>query len=200
MRPPHEWWRQPFFYIAESKYVNYFSVFSIVLNTIVLAIEWYGESKSYQTSLENVNFIFAMIFTLEVTIKIVGYGLRMFKDPWNIFDIVIVATTLIGIIIKSSSQGQIGPQTTIVRSFRIIRVFYFFKKNKSLRATLMTFMVSLPALVNIGSLLVLINVIYSILGVYLFADIKLNDELDEHANFQSIGIAFLTLIRITTGE
>ncbi len=64
----------------------------------------------------------------------------------------------------------------------------------------MTFMVSLPALVNIGSLLVLINVIYSILGVYLFADIKLNDELDEHANFQSIGIAFLTLIRITTGE
>jgi hypothetical protein len=124
-----------------------------------------------------------MIFTLEVTIKIIGYGLRMFKDPWNIFDIFIVAITLIGIIIKSSSQVQLGPQTTIVRSFRIIRVFYFFKKNKSLRATLMTFMVSLPALVNIGSLLVLINLIYSILGVYLFADIKLNNELNEHANF-----------------
>lgn len=46
-----------------------------------------------------------MIFTLEVSIKIVGYGLRMFKDSWNIFDIVIVLTTLIGIIIKSSSQG-----------------------------------------------------------------------------------------------
>jgi len=64
----------------------------------------------------------------------------------------------------------------------------------------MTFMVSLPALVNIGTLLILVNVIYAILGVYLFGEIKLNNDLNEHANFQSLGIAFLTLIRITTGE
>ena len=77
----------------------------IVANTIVLSLEWYGESKSYQISLENMNFIFAMIFAFEVSIKIVGYGSRMIKDSWNIFDIVIVATTLIGIIITNSSHA-----------------------------------------------------------------------------------------------
>jgi hypothetical protein len=147
-----------------------------------------------------VNFIFAIFFTFEIAMKLIGYGTRFFKDPWNTFDITIVLITLVGLILNTSNQSEIGPQTTIIRSFRIARIFYFFKKNKVLRATLMTFMVSLPALVNIGTLLILVNVIYAILGVYLFGEIKLNNDLNEHANFQSLGIAFLTLIRITTGE
>jgi hypothetical protein len=55
-------------------------------------------------------------------------------------------------------------------------------------------------MVNIGSLLLLIIFIYAILGVYLFADVKLNGELDQHANFMSVGTAFVTLIRALTGE
>jgi hypothetical protein len=88
----------------------------------------------------------------------------------------------------------------IIRSFRIVRVFYFFKKNKALRGTLMTFMVSLPAMANLGSLLLLMILIYSIMGVYLFAEVKINGALDEHANFQTIGSAFITLVRVITGE
>jgi len=107
----------------------------------------------------------------------------MLKDSWNIFDIVILAISFIGIMINSPNSSEFGPQTTIVRSFRIVRVFFIFKKNKSLRATLMTFIVSLPTIVNIGSLIILINMIYSILGVNLFAQTKLNNELNEHANF-----------------
>ncbi len=47
----------------------------------------------------------------------------------------------------------------------------------------MTFMISLPAMANIGSLLLLIIMIYAILGVYLFAEVKMNGAIDEHANF-----------------
>ena len=47
----------------------------------------------------------------------------------------------------------------------------------------MTFMVSLPAMANIGSLLLLIILIYAIMGVYLFAEVKVNKALNEHANF-----------------
>lgn len=81
-----------------------------------------------------------------------------------------------------------------------MRLFYFFKKNKALKSTLMTFMISLPAMANIGSLLLLIILIYAILGVYLFAEVMLSGALDEHANFQTIGKAFLTLIRTVSGE
>jgi Ion transport protein len=42
--------------------------------------------------------------------------------------------------------------------------------------------------------------IYSILGVYLFSEIKFNGALTVDSNFTSVGSAFLLLIRITTGE
>ena len=61
-------------------------------------------------------------------------------------------------------------------------------------------MVTLPAMANVGSLLALFIFIYAILGVYLFADVMFNGELNTHANFSHIGVAFLTLIRISTGE
>ena len=41
---------------------------------------------------------------------------------------------------------------------------------------------------------------YSVLGVYLFSTVKLNGELSEKANFQSITNSFLMMIRIMTGE
>ena len=43
-----------------------------------------------------------------------------------------------------------------------------------------TFLSSLPAMTNIGGLLLLVNVIFSILGIYLFADVMPNGILDEH--------------------
>jgi uncharacterized membrane protein (UPF0182 family) len=61
-------------------------------------------------------------------------------------------------------------------------------------------MVTLPSMANIGSLLILIILIYAILGVYLFATVKLSGDLNVYANFQSVGTAFITLLRITTGE
>jgi hypothetical protein len=47
----------------------------------------------------------------------------------------------------------------------------------------MTFMVSVPAMANIGALLMLVNIIFAILSVYLFADVKHNGELNEFNNF-----------------
>ncbi len=146
------------------------------------------------------NFVFSAIFITEFLIKFIGYGERYFNDSWNVFDLVIVVFTIVGIIVQQSSEFDLGPQTTIIRSFRIARVFYLFKRNKALKGTFITFLLSLPALVNIGSLILLIIFIYSVLGVYLFALIKLNGELNDHANFQSISSAFLLMIRITTGE
>jgi hypothetical protein len=113
---------------------------------------------------------------------------------------VIVFVTILGIILSSVSSTSVGPQTTIIRSFRIVRIFFFFKSNRSLKNTMMTFMLSVPAMVNIGGLIVLINVIFSILGVYLFSDIMPNGELNDYSNFRTFGTSFLTLIKIITGE
>ena len=112
----------------------------------------------------------------------------------------IVLLTIFGIVMNSSNNSSIGPQTTIIRSFRMMRILFFFKSNRSLKNTMMTFMLSFPAMLNIGMLLALINLIFSILGVYLFANVMPNGELNEYTHFRTFSSSFITLIRTTTGE
>ena len=113
----------------------------------------------------------------------IAYGRRFFKDGWNNFDLMIQIITLISIILSITTSYQLGTQTTIIRSFRIGRIFKLFRRNKSLKAIFQTFLVTLPAICNVGSLLLLIMFIYAILGIFLFADVKLNGELNENSNF-----------------
>ena len=63
-----------------------------------------------------------------------------------------------------------------------------------------TFIVTLPAMGNIGGLLVILIYLYAILGVNLFADIKLVEPMNEVMNFQSFGNSFLLLIKLATGD
>jgi len=42
MKIPISEFRQPFYYLAQSKYVNNFFTLCIVFNTVVLLLAWYG--------------------------------------------------------------------------------------------------------------------------------------------------------------
>jgi hypothetical protein len=170
--------------MAHSKYVNTFFTFSIVLNTLVLMLSWYDQNSKFQSALEYMNYGFAAIFTVEFIIKYTGFGNRYFRDTWNIFDTVIVALTLLSIILEWSNALDLGAQTTIIRSFRIARVFYMFKRNRALKSTFMTFLVTIPSMMNIGSMVALLILMYSVMGVYLFSEVKVNGVLDdENINF-----------------
>lgn len=52
------------------------------------------------------------------------------------------------------------------------RVFRLIKRAKSLKIIFETFVVTIPALANVGGLLMLMLYLYSILGVSLFATVK----------------------------
>ena len=64
----------------------------------------------------------------------------------------------------------------------------------------MTFFLTLPAMTNLGSLLLLVILVYAILGMNLFAEVKLNGILGNNENFQTVASSFVTMIRILTGE
>ncbi len=130
MKFPQKEWRHPFFFIAENIYVQSFILVCIIANSIILSMQWYGQPESYNRTFENLNILFTVIFTTEFLIKIAGYGERLFVDNWNIFDMVVVLVTILGIIMSANSDSNFGTQTTIIRSFRIVRIFFFFKSNK----------------------------------------------------------------------
>lgn len=71
----------------------------------------------------------------------------------------------------------------VLRVFRLARLFRIFRKFESVHLIFTAFLNSLPALINVGGLLLLLFFIYSILTMNYFAEVQLNGELVENLNF-----------------
>lgn len=139
---------------------------------MTLAIKWYKQPDWVDSTLENVNYIFTAIFMVEAIVKIIAYGFdAYFKDSWNLFDFIIVLSSILSIIVTLSTKINIRGAVTIIRAFRVLRVLRLVKRAKSLNMIFNTFLISLPGLVNIGSLLLLLLYLYSILGMQLFGKV-----------------------------
>ena len=135
--------------------------------------------------------------------KIVAQGLDYFKDSWNRFDFLIVFLTWIIIILAWFGIGQdIEMLGTILRTLRICRVFRLINKQEDLMQIFNTLMSALPAMGSLGALLLLLIFMFAIIGTSFFALVDLDGaaEMNKHANFQTFGASFLTLVRCATGE
>lgn len=88
------------------------------------------------------------------------------------FDFLIVISAWFGIVVKYTHGLDVGPVTTIIRSFRIARILKIIKRYSHLRKIFNTFVVAVPALVNVGGLLFLFLYLYAVLGVFLFSAVK----------------------------
>ena len=82
--------------------------------------------------LEILNYIFTVIYTIEMFIKIIALGKGYFKDGWCLFDFVIVLSAWIGILLFAVFKIDVGSISTIIRSFRIARVLKLIKTAKNL--------------------------------------------------------------------
>ena len=63
-----------------------------------------------------------------------------------------------------------------------------------------TFVITVHSLINIGSLLILIIYMYSILGMMLFANQKHSGIMNAYINFENFWNAFITLFTVVTGD
>ena len=73
--------------MVTSKAFEWFIMICILLNTLVMSMRYHRMSKGYSTGLEYTNYVFAVIFNLEMVFKLIGLSWRYFTvTPWNIFD------------------------------------------------------------------------------------------------------------------
>ena len=121
-------------------------------------------------------------------------------DNWNNFDGFIVIGTFIGVLLSNYTNIDVSTSTLVIRAFRIARLLKLGRRLKSLKMILQTFLITLPALVNVSLLLGLLLYIYSILAMFMFSEVKKNYPLDTNLNFDNIGYSLLTMFRVATGE
>ena len=124
--------------------------------------------------LDYINYGFAVIFALEAVLKIISFGFKAYvRDTGNIFDFLIVILTIVTSIISITMELDFGASTTFIRALRMSRIFKFIQKSKQIKVIFETLIVTIPAITNIGGLLLLLLYMFSVLGVFLFADVKL---------------------------
>lgn len=153
-------------------------------------------NETYAQTLEIFNYIFAVIFNFEAVVKIIGYGGVYFRYTWNRFDLMIVIGTDIGLLLDMSGAGiNISTIATVVRAFRIMRIFRLIKSSQNMRIILDTIAHIMPQVTNIMSLVFLLLFIYSVLGMNLFSTVMYQDSYNSRANFRSFGESILLLLR-----
>ena len=111
---------------------------------------------------------------METVLKIISFGFKAYvRDRGNIFDFLIVILTIVTSIISITMELDFGASTTFIRALRMSRIFKFIQKSKQIKVIFETLIVTIPAITNIGGLLLLLLYMFSVLGVFLFADVKL---------------------------
>jgi len=196
---------------------------AIVLNVVSMALESYQPSLWQRDYLTISNFFFNYIFGLECIIKLIAERPKgYFNNNWNRFDFFIVLISFVGVAVdESGATVDLNPTILrvlrVFRIFRILRAFRIFKAAKGLQSIVEALAKSLPAIGNLAALLLLLFFIYGILSVELYGnlcttpDVKspnydrcllINEDhlLDSHASFVNIGMALLTLWRVSTGD
>jgi len=68
----------------------------ILLNMVAMALEYDKMPKTLKDSLDYVNLMFVSVFTMECFMKLLALRLHYFKEPWNVFDFVIVVVSILG--------------------------------------------------------------------------------------------------------
>lgn len=142
-----------------SKPVERFIIAVIILNAITLGMETSKIIVSeYGSILIFFDHLALVIYTLEIFFKIIYLRASYFKDPWNIFDFVIVA----------ASWGLAGDGFSVLRSLRVLRIFLLISALPRLRIIVRSLILSLPSIGSIALLLCLIFYVSAVISTKVF--------------------------------
>lgn len=167
--------------ISDSQKFEIFITVVILLNMVQMMAEHHNASQDFTDAMEYINLVLSVIYTIEAAIKIIGHRKFYFYRSWNVFDFVIVVAAWFGMIIDMVNlKSFIDPSILrCFRVFRVARILRIIQMAKGIRRLLYTLVCSLPALMNIGTLLLLIIYIYSVVGVAMFGSVQIQGILTD---------------------
>jgi hypothetical protein len=115
--------------LTSSFYFELFISFVIMLNSAILGSEHYEQPEWVDTMQSKSNYVFALIYIIEMALKLLGLGcLGYCSDGFNVFDGTIVIISMLEFVLEEGSSGLV-----ILRGFRLLRVLKLIKRFKGLK-------------------------------------------------------------------
>lgn len=177
-------WRRRLLSWTDSPRVERFIIALILINAATLGMETSSDIMAeYGHLITAVDRTILTIFVVEIVLRIVAHGGRFFRDPWSLFDFVVV-----GIALVPASSGF-----SVLRALRVLRVLRLITMVPQMRRVVSALLSAIPGLSSIIMVLMIIFYVFSVIATNLFAG--------QHAEwFGSIGHSMYTLFQIMTLE
>lgn len=187
--------------LTHSKIFDHLVTFAIITNCLVLGITWPEMSDELRETSQYINVFFLFFFFLEMVIKIIAEKEVYFFNLWNRLDFFVIALDASFSVAGMISGPSVPDLWRLIHVLPVFRMLRLLKKIEAIKIILFTVLNTLSSLVNVGGLLMLLLFVYSVMGVTLFATVKIESPLDPTiVNFQTFINAFLILFRAATGE
>ena len=182
--------RKAFWTIATHKWFDNFILLLILISTFTLALETPMDNPKGQKIeiLTYIDYFMTAAFTIEATLKIIGFGFLLTKtaylrDSWNILDFTIVISAIAGFLLPE------GVNISAVKSLRILRILRPLKiiaKNKSLKVALTSLIASVPKIFNLQVIVFFFMFLLAILQTTLLSGkfYQCNTDHLEHLNYR----------------
>lgn len=174
--------------IANANWFSRFITFVILFAGVLVGAETYPEVITrHGDTLHVLDKIVLWIFAAEVFVKMGAEGSRpwrYFRDPWNVFDFMIVAAAFMPV------DAQF---VMVLRLARVLRVLKLVRALPKLQILVSALLKSIPSMGYVSLLLLLLFYLFAVTATFLFAG---NDPV----HFENLQISMLSLFRVVTLE
>ncbi|XP_068877654.1 sodium channel protein type 2 subunit alpha-like isoform X10 [Aphelocoma coerulescens] len=167
------WWnlRKTCYSIVEHNWFETFIVFMILVSSGALAFEdiYIEQRKTIKTMLEYADKVFTYIFILEMLLKWVAYGFQIyFTNAWCWLDFLIVDVSLVSLIANALGYSELGAIKSL-RTLRALRPLRALSRFEGMRVVVNALVGAIPSIMNVLLVCLIFWLIFSIMGVNLFA-------------------------------
>ncbi|KAF4111949.1 hypothetical protein G5714_006744 [Onychostoma macrolepis] len=167
------WWilRKTCFIIVEHNWFESFIIFMILLSSGALAFEdiYIEQRKTIKTVLEFADKVFTYIFILEMLLKWVAYGfVKYFTNAWCWLDFLIVDVSLVSLVANALGYSELTAIKSL-RTLRALRPLRALSRFEGMRVVVNALLGAIPSIMNVLLVCLIFWLIFSIMGVNLFA-------------------------------
>uniref|UniRef100_A0A8C4E7Y9 Sodium channel protein n=1 Tax=Dicentrarchus labrax TaxID=13489 RepID=A0A8C4E7Y9_DICLA len=167
------WWtlRKTCFIIVEHNWFESFIIFMILLSSGALAFEdiYIEQRRTIKTMLEYADKVFTYIFILEMLLKWVAYGfVKYFTNAWCWLDFLIVDVSLVSLVANALGYSELTAIKSL-RTLRALRPLRALSRFEGMRVVVNALLGAIPSIMNVLLVCLIFWLIFSIMGVNLFA-------------------------------
>ena len=157
----------------------------ILVNAVIFGLE------AMPPVVEQFGFVLAVldrailwVFVIEIVIRLGVFGpWRFFRDPWSVFDFLVIGVALL------PASGSLSA----LRALRVLRVLRLVSVMPSLRAVVDALLRALPSMASVAALLALVLYVGAVIATKLFG-------ATYPERFGDLGNSLLTMFQILTLE